>query len=262
MNRRIYLLNSYIGIFCLLFACDAYAQKKSISIKVMTYNTHSGHQKGIESIANVIKAADPDVVALEEIERNTEANPMDFPAELAKLTGMSYYYFAKALDLKKGDYGNAILSKYPISDEKSYPLSIVNNKGGFPRSIGIVKVKIDGKKFYFAVTHLDHKGDMNRLKEVEEIREYTKNLRGPIILAGDFNSHPDGAAIKTITQWFTLGCINGDCGWTAPAPVAKYTIDYVMYAPKNAFSTEKYDVIHTANSESDHFPVLATFQMR
>lgn len=94
-------------------------KQKEVTVKAMTYNTYSGRKQGIDKIAEVIKQEDPDIVSLQEIERNTEINPWNTPERLSVLTGMKYYYFAHALDIPTGgDYGNVILSKFPISEEK------------------------------------------------------------------------------------------------------------------------------------------------
>ncbi|MCS3024439.1 endonuclease/exonuclease/phosphatase family protein [Bacteroides xylanisolvens] len=72
---------------------------KEVTVKAMTYNTYSGRKQGIDKIAEVIKKENPDIVSLQEIERNTEINPWDTPKKLSELTGMKYYYFAHALDI-------------------------------------------------------------------------------------------------------------------------------------------------------------------
>ncbi len=56
----------------------------------MTYNTYSGRKMGIDKIAEVIKKENPDIVSLQEIERNTKINPWDTPKKLSELTGMRY----------------------------------------------------------------------------------------------------------------------------------------------------------------------------
>ena len=45
----------------------------------MTYNTYSGRKMGIDKIADVINKENPDIVSLQEIERNTKINPWDTP---------------------------------------------------------------------------------------------------------------------------------------------------------------------------------------
>ena len=171
MNFRICI--SLFLLCCLLQPSTAQkpvTKPKEVTVKAMTYNTYSGRKQGIDKIAEVIKKENPDIVSLQEIERNTEINPWDTPKKLSELTGMKYYYFAHALDIPTGgDYGNVILSKYPVSEEKSFKLSVLK-EGDYVRSFGYVKVVKEGKEFYFATTHLDHKyEDAARLKQVDEI---------------------------------------------------------------------------------------------
>ena len=109
---------------------------------------------------------------------------------------MKYYYFAHALDIPTGgDYGNVILSKYPVSEEKSFKLSVLK-EGDYVRSFGYVKVVKEGKEFYFATTHLDHKyEDAARLKQVDEILACVEHLDKPVILGGDLNSRRGSATM-------------------------------------------------------------------
>src|SRR5690606_18925146 len=65
-----------------------------ITVKVLSNNIYSARKMGIQAIADVILKCDPDLVSLQEVERNTETNPMDFTKEIAKLTNMKYYYYA------------------------------------------------------------------------------------------------------------------------------------------------------------------------
>ena len=119
MNFRICI--SLFLLCCLLQPSTAQkpvTKPKEVTVKAMTYNTYSGRKQGIDKIAEVIKKENPDIVSLQEIERNTEINPWDTPKKLSELTGMKYYYFAHALDIPTGgDSGNVILSKYPVSVE-------------------------------------------------------------------------------------------------------------------------------------------------
>lgn len=64
---------------CPVVAQSTVAQPKEITIKAMTYNTYSGRKMGIDKIAEVIKKENPDIVSLQEIERNTKINPWDTP---------------------------------------------------------------------------------------------------------------------------------------------------------------------------------------
>lgn len=203
MNFRICI--SLFLLCCLLQPSTAQkpvTKPKEVTVKAMTYNTYSGRKQGIDKIAEVIKKENPDIVSLQEIERNTEINPWDTPKKLSELTGMKYYYFAHALDIPTGgDYGNVILSKYPVSEEKSFKLSVLK-EGDYVRSFGYVKVVKEGKEFYFATTHLDHKyEDATRLKQVDEILACVEHLDKPVILGGDLNSRRGSATMAAFQKY-------------------------------------------------------------
>jgi len=102
-------------------------------IKVLTYNIYHGEAfyrpgtPNLQEIAKVIDDCQPDLVALQEVDRFTQrsanlggdwcdsaggSRSQDLCAELAKLTGL-HGVFGKAMDQHGGDYGEAILSRHP-----------------------------------------------------------------------------------------------------------------------------------------------------
>src|SRR5438132_10415788 len=88
------------------------------TIRVMTYNIHVGigmdKKLDLARIAGVINAHHPDLVGLQEVDRGvTRTGRVDEIAELAKLTRMNYD-FAFNLRYQGGQYGVAILSRFPI----------------------------------------------------------------------------------------------------------------------------------------------------
>lgn len=264
MNFRICI--SLFLVCCLLSPVMAQRDKnkqKEVTVKAMTYNTYSGRKQGIDKIAEVIKLEDPDIVSLQEIERNTEINPWDTPERLSVLTGMKYYYFAHALDIPTGgDYGNVILSKFPISEEKSFKLSVLK-ENDYVRSFGYVKVMKEGKEFYFATTHLDHKyEDAARLKQIDEILACMEQLDKPIILGGDLNSRRGSVTMTAFQKYFTVNCLSDAAPWTVPVPSPTYTCDWLIYAPNEAFTVKAYNVCYWADKESDHYPVVATYLIK
>ncbi|WP_086949042.1 endonuclease/exonuclease/phosphatase family protein [Sphingobacterium sp. JB170] len=234
------------------------------TVKTMTYNIYAAQKQGIEAIAQVIKKNDPDLVGLQEVEVNSQNQDFDTGKRLSELTGMPYYYFVKARDLDKGEYGNLILSKFPFNEKATYLLDVLTSESNaYIRALGMVKVTKDDKDFYFSVTHLDHLSDnANRLHQIDLIHEHTKGLDAPIILSADLNAKPTEEGYKTITQWFTVGCLNGYCGFTAGTPKPDGVIDYLMFAPQDAVVAQAYHVDYSSYVQSDHFPVMATFLIK
>src|SRR5689334_21597772 len=87
------------------------------ALRVLTYNIH--HSEGTDGkldlprVVWVIKAARPDVVMLQEVDRNTtRTGKVDQTAELARFTGL-HAEFGKAIDLQGGGYWLAVLSRFP-----------------------------------------------------------------------------------------------------------------------------------------------------
>src|SRR5688572_8882435 len=88
------------------------------TLRVLTYNIHHGEGTDgvfdLARIAEVIKSARADLVALQEVDQGTDraggVNQLD---ELARLTGM-HAEFGKAMDYMNGGYGVAVLSRWPL----------------------------------------------------------------------------------------------------------------------------------------------------
>lgn len=273
---RFSLVYYFLILSCFLFitGCDSSKEgvdpepdpkEETTTVKVMTYNiwgARSGGIPGLQDLADVIKKADPDLVALQEVDKFTSRNSQngDIAKELAELTGMEYY-FVKAIDVSGGEYGDAVLSKLPIKGTKGYRLTTTAELGGELRSVARITIEKDGKEFYFISTHLDHlSNESNRIHQAKELNTIIADLDKPVILGGDLNAVPDSETIKLLKMQLTMGCTN--CQFTFPTSGANRTIDYLMYAPLNAMKVLNYQVFDYASRESDHFPVVATFEIK
>src|SRR5438874_3636486 len=111
---------------CLLLFLFTAPSTAAKTIRVMTYNIHVGvgmdKKLDLPRIAGVINAQHPDLVGLQEVDRGVERTQrIDEIAELAKLTHMDYA-FAFNLRYQGGQYGVAILSRFPImaTDHRLY----------------------------------------------------------------------------------------------------------------------------------------------
>src|SRR5689334_20821686 len=82
-----------------------------VSFRVMTYNIQHGagmdHKVDLLRTGDAIKHEQPDVVALQEVDKGVErTDKRDLTAELAAMTGMSGY-FSNNFYFQGGEYGNA-----------------------------------------------------------------------------------------------------------------------------------------------------------
>ena len=55
------------------------------------------------------------------------------------------WHFSKAIDRDGGEYGDAVLSKHPIIETRSYRLPCAASQPGEDRSLCVIRVEIDGK---------------------------------------------------------------------------------------------------------------------
>lgn len=276
MKNKLIILIGMLSFFGL--ACSKNEQKqdapapdepKKESLRVMTFNIHIGNPPGaaegtvdLEASAAVIKAAKPDLLALQEVDRFTDRSgkTLDQAKALGELTGM-HVYFVPAMERSNGEYGNAILSKYPILESKRFTLEPEAGTDAEPRALGVVQVELPNKQtLVFAVTHLDHKQESNRALQsrtaLNALKDYTKD---PILLAGDFNMTPDSENWAIWEKDFQMGC--SDCPYTFSVSNPYKTVDYILLSnqAKAYFSLVNYDVIPDQEA-SDHIPVLADLE--
>jgi endonuclease/exonuclease/phosphatase family metal-dependent hydrolase len=233
----------------------------AFQLKVLCYNIHHANPPSranvidMEAIANVIRQSSPDLVALQEVDVHTERSGKSLhqAEELGRLTGMKAY-FAKAIDYGGGEYGVAILSRYPMEDMKNTPLPTAEGTNGERRTLATAVINLPGgEKILFASTHLDaQRGDTNRVLQINRITEVLKNEKLPVVIAGDFNAVPGTRTINTLDAHFTRTCIT-NCGFTIPEKNPTRTIDFIGFKP-GVFKVIQHEVINESYA-SDHLPV-------
>ena len=248
---------------------------KGQSLRVMTYNiygaraTSPANAADLDAIAEVIRRQNPDFVTLNEVDVFTNRTGKDVhqARDLAEKLGMEWH-FSKAIDRDGGEYDDAVLSKYPILEKRSYRLPCAAEQPGEDRSLCVIRVQIDGKDLYVASTHLDHlSGDASRLVQATEIRRIRDTeLEGDLILCGDLNAIPSSNVIATMTSFLTnTGPIDQ---YTFPSDDPSRKIDYIMYAPIEHFGVQNCQVVSRGDQQvggvdaSDHRPVIADIRFQ
>ena len=97
-------------------AADGAASTAPLRLRVLTYNIHHGEgmdgKLDLPRIARVIRATEPDLVALQEIDQRTErTGQVDQSETLGTLTGMQVV-FGGNIRFQGGDYGNAVMKEF------------------------------------------------------------------------------------------------------------------------------------------------------
>lgn len=243
------------------------ASDSTLLIRVMAYNIHHANPPSkpglidIDAIAKAIKDQNPDLVALQEVDVNTvRSGKFNQAEEIAKRLGMSFF-FAKAIDHEGGDYGVAILSKYPMSETRINRLPTEASTKGEPRVLATAEISLPNGKFIrFGSTHMDaQRPAINRELQIKEINRVAADEKLPFIVAGDFNAPPGSTVIDLLDQSFTRSC--QQCEFTIPVHEPNKAIDFIAFTPKSKFTAQSTMVIPERYA-SDHLPVLAVLQMQ
>lgn len=280
MSRKKILYTSFLILTVSLLVCcnfqnkenQGLAENRSANIKlkktirILSYNIHHCNPPGekdlidLASITKTIADQQPDIVALQEVDFDTERSGEGNQAEMiAKKLDMNYF-FAKAIDYDGGEYGVAILSKYPMLETTVHELPTKGKEEA--RVLATAKVEVDpGTHILFGSTHLNSsKSSENRILQIKKIAEISNSIENmDVIIAGDFNAVPQSEVINIAEESFNNTC--DDCKPTFPATAPSKVIDYIFFKSKvNNLFVSQYDVINDSYS-SDHRPVFAEIKL-
>jgi endonuclease/exonuclease/phosphatase family metal-dependent hydrolase len=232
-------------------------------LRVLSYNIHHGEgvdgRLDLERIAGVIRGVEPDLVALQEVDRNAErTRRVDQPKELARLTGLTVV-FERNLAFQGGDYGNAVLSRLPIRRHRNHHLPCLD--AGEQR--GVLEVELDlgaEESLLLFATHLDHRrADRERVQSAEAIHKLIESRPATAaILAGDLNAAPDSEVLRIFRRsWHDTAA---EPLPTVPVAQPARQIDYILFRPADRFKLLESRVLNEPQA-SDHRPILSILEL-
>lgn len=183
-----------------------------MSLRVLTLNiwNRSGPwEERLRAIRAGVESYQPDLIGLQEV-----LHPRDdaHGPDQARAIGEGFGYvtaFAPAWELGGIEFGNAVLSRWPITRSETFPLP----SGGSEESRCLLFAEIDAPfaKVPFFVTHLNwklHQGHI-REKQVSAIADHVASRAPedgfPPILVGDFNAEPECDEIRFLRGRCSLG---------------------------------------------------------
>ncbi|MDR3061552.1 MAG: endonuclease/exonuclease/phosphatase family protein [Dysgonamonadaceae bacterium] len=273
MKKTIFL--SIAGLFILLLAC----QKEPGDIDdpgwghgsdnkqliVMTYNVRyctpylvENAKPDIDAIAAIINKVKPDVVFLQEVDRNTtRSGKVDQLAELSKKTNMPFTFFGKGQDYQGGECGCAFLSRVSLSDPQLtiYPRAESQTSD---RIMIQATLKSGDKPVTVACTHLGLYQE-ERDVEVPVINSKLSTSLYPVIFGGDLNAIPENSTITTLLG-YGFAKSNAITTFTIPSDKPNRQLDYIMYKPANKLKVISHTVL--PDKASDHLAVVAVFEIQ
>ncbi len=231
------------------------------TIKFQSYNLHKGRdifasQYSMLQLKEALKIEKVDIGCFQEVLGENLYEPdVEHQIELIADEVWKEYSFAKNSVVSKHEHGNAILSKYPIKDEKIIDLTLnIFEK----RSAIITKIDYKGFSIYCINTHLNLR-EKDRIKQAQILLKSIKNFipdNAPVIIGGDFN------------DWTgKIACLFKDNGFriskelkTFPSFFPFLSLDRIMI--KNcSFINEKRGDVKEHKNFSDHLPLLCEIEL-
>lgn len=219
------------------------------TLKILSYNVKNcvglDDVTDYNRIADVLRRINADVVAIQELDSaTTRSKRVVVLNEIAERVNMHASYSA-SIDYRGGKYGVGILTR-----EKPVSCSKVALPGKEEkRSLLVVELK----DFVICCTHLSLTRE-DRMASVKLINEATRQFSKPVFLAGDLNTSPGSAELKSLEEEWTILNNQEDC--TFPANSPNVCIDFVLIRKSEYWHAKVLDSrVEAENVASDHRPV-------
>ncbi len=266
-----------VSALCGLFLSAATASAQKVQLKVMDWNVLSFEMTDksnqitfdIEQYVALIKAQDPDVLCLNELESGTSRMGKEKLVELAtRLNMFPYYIMSYPKDV--GYYGNGILSKYPIVatgsklisykhylGEGNYQFnndSYTRTYGADQRSVGYADILVptsdsEGQIVRIVCSHLDHQINASgKVKQAQEVADFIglNEPAYPTVLMGDMNVG-SASSIPAISNVGDL--------------IFSSWVDFIFAYPKDAWTKVSANSVNCGKL-SDHDPIIGVISLK
>ena len=227
-------------------------------LSVASYNVHrwagvrGGRAYRPERAFEVIEELGADVLALQEVLRPMDHVDRGDPLrEAAERLGYHLAFVVTRMH-KRGELGNAVLSRWPLASALAIDLSF----GRMERRAALaVRVRSGGQAVTIAATHLALV-DRTRARQVRALLDHPQLSSGPAVLVGDMNAWRPTKASRQLDDAFQARHHNAN--WPASYPSVRPVLALDrLYARGVRVLSLAAHATEAARRGSDHLPVVA-----
>jgi endonuclease/exonuclease/phosphatase family metal-dependent hydrolase len=231
----------------------------AVALRIATYNIH--RSRGLdgrtrpERIAAVLSDIDADIIALQEVIGSGPRGGSHAEAIGAAL-GMGWV-MAPARLLRGHHFGNAVLSRFPITQHLGHDLSW---KTCEPRRLQRVDVTVNGAALHIYNVHLgtailERRHQAQRLASIVSDR----HVVGPKLVVGDFNEWMKGLATTLLSARLRSVDLKDFLPRrrTYPGLFPLLHLDHIYYAGRVEVVAVELPRTRLALVASDHLPLVA-----
>jgi len=248
-----------------------------VKLRLLSYNIHRAigvdRRFRPERVASIIAYYRPDVVMLQEVDEGVpRSREMDLGRDLAETLGYEHYAIGHNVTLRKGRYGNATLSRWPILRERNIDLTV-----GIRKRRGCQHTRIDvrpthGKKRRLEIfnAHLglsarEREKQLGLLVRSREFRSLPYDVACAV--GGDFNDwrsllHP------ILVDMLGFRSATGGSGTRRDKPIHTFpsffpqgALDRLYFRGPMRLVGVRRCRLALSRVASDHLPVIVDFQL-
>jgi endonuclease/exonuclease/phosphatase family metal-dependent hydrolase len=228
-------------------------------LTVASYNIHQcvgrDGQWHPGRIAQVLQELDADIVGLQEVHSRADASKESYQMKfLADVTGFEAIAGPTMLRTN-GEYGNVLLSRYPIKNSRRLDLSV---PGREPRGAVDAEIEYEGKVIRIIVSHLGL-GVIERRRQMKNLLAALETDQSNLcVLLMDHNEWlPWGPVLRWCNEKFG----ESQAVKTFPAAFPILSLDRIWVQPSAALvGVERY-VSVSSRIASDHLPIKGTIDL-
>jgi endonuclease/exonuclease/phosphatase family metal-dependent hydrolase len=234
-----------------------------IDLRIATYNIHRcrGMDRRVvpRRIIEVLRDIDADVIALQEV-IGAGLSGAGQAEEIGAGLGMGWV-MACVRTLRQQQFGNVILSRYPIIHHSQYDLSWRTCES---RACQRADLDVNGRIVHIYNVHLGT-AVFERRYQARRLAAFVHDRRvtGPKVILGDFNEWMRGLATKTLSALFESIDISKHLKRrrTYPGLFPVVHLDHIYYEGRVQVRSVEMPRTRQALMASDHLPLIANLRI-
>ena len=237
-------------------------------MRLLSYNIHKGvggrdRLYRIERILRVIEDENPDIICLQEVDRNVRRTRHDDqPGRFASAFAAAGVNYQLNVHRRHGGYGNLVLSRWPFHGSHQVSLRLRRRK---PRGAQLVVVATPEGPLHLVHWHLGL-AERERHWQAQYLLEhpsFKESADLPTLVVGDFNDWRNSLALGPFAR-------HGLAQLTVPLRrFRSFPAYYPVISLDKAFARGAIDVraarlVHTplTRRASDHLPLVIDFHLK
>jgi endonuclease/exonuclease/phosphatase family metal-dependent hydrolase len=222
-------------------------------LRLMTWNIHGAVGRNprfdLARVVDYVQRHRPDIVALQEIDsRRARAAGMANPFDVLRGTLGTYGAHAHAISTADGDYGQALISRWPLTASSVHDLSFPKRE---PRRAISADIATPAGSLRVVATHLGL-SVRERRHQARTLLDLLGPLDAPIVAMGDFNDWFWAGSVRRTLERALPSCTHHR---TFPAFLPLLHLDRIYVSRAVDLAGCRTDT--AARSLSDHLPVIA-----